>query len=220
MFSISGIVRCLALVGPLLASPALAHPHAFVGVRSQIITNATGEMVAIRHVWTFDEMFSSYAKQGLDKNGDGIYSREELQELAEINVTSVEEFSFFTRVSVDGKSVRYGKPRDHYLEEDAKGNLVLNFTLPLALPTGGKGQKVTINIADPEYWVAMEIAQEYGITITGEGKGCMLDVARPKPLDASAAKALSQLGPDVRQLPGEYSGLTAQLSNTVTLTCP
>jgi ABC-type uncharacterized transport system substrate-binding protein len=41
------------------------------------------------------------AVQGLDTNGDGVCSKEELKPLAEVNVTSLKDFDYFTFVHLD-----------------------------------------------------------------------------------------------------------------------
>jgi ABC-type uncharacterized transport system substrate-binding protein len=48
-------------------------------VRSEILLNPDRQIVGIRHAWTFDEFYSAMAVQGLDTNGDGVYSAEELK---------------------------------------------------------------------------------------------------------------------------------------------
>ena len=45
----------------LLASEARAHPHVWVTVRSEIVYAPDGSATAVRHRWTFDEMFSTFA---------------------------------------------------------------------------------------------------------------------------------------------------------------
>ncbi|MGH6936140.1 MAG: DUF1007 family protein, partial [Methylocella sp.] len=42
-----------------LARSAAAHPHVWVSARAQVIFDAKGEIEAIRHAWTFDEMYSA-----------------------------------------------------------------------------------------------------------------------------------------------------------------
>ena len=86
----------LVLIGCLVASEAFAHPHVWVTARSELVYGPEGRMTAVRHAWTFDDMFSSFATQGLDADGDGKLTREELAPLAEVNVTSLAEFKFFT----------------------------------------------------------------------------------------------------------------------------
>jgi ABC-type uncharacterized transport system substrate-binding protein len=74
----------------------VAHPHVWVAVRSEIILDADHQITGIRHAWTFDEFYSAMAVQGLDTNGDGVFSAEELKPLAEVNVKSLKDFDYFT----------------------------------------------------------------------------------------------------------------------------
>ncbi len=83
-------IRLLAFALAAFAAPgagaALAHPHVQVETETRIVHDASGQVAAIEHVWTFDELYSTYATQGLDRNGDGQFSREELAELTTVNV--------------------------------------------------------------------------------------------------------------------------------------
>jgi hypothetical protein len=124
--------RTLALAALLLfsATAADAHPHVWLTFKSEMVYGPNGALAAVRHVWTFDEMFSTFATQGLDKNGDGKLSREELAELAEVNVTSLKEFDYFTVAKAGGKPVPFEPPTDYWLEH-ANSQLTLHFTLPV-----------------------------------------------------------------------------------------
>ena len=62
-----------------LASPAAAHPHVWVTVHSEILLNPDRQITGIRHAWTFDEFYSTMAVQGLNTNGDGVLSADELK---------------------------------------------------------------------------------------------------------------------------------------------
>ena len=53
-------------------------------------------MTGVRHAWTFDDMFSAYALQGISHAKKGQYSRAELASLAEVNMTSLWEYDYFT----------------------------------------------------------------------------------------------------------------------------
>ena len=57
-----------------LARDAHAHPHVWATVHSEIILDANRQITGVRHAWTFDEMYSAMAVQGLDANGDGVFS--------------------------------------------------------------------------------------------------------------------------------------------------
>src|SRR5262245_39010514 len=105
---LSRILRGLMLAVcalPLAVTAALAHPHLYVTMKSEIVYDAEGRMTGIRHHWTFDDMFSSYATQGLESKQKGIYTREELQPLAEVNVTSMKDYDFFTQGTMNGQKV-------------------------------------------------------------------------------------------------------------------
>src|SRR5215475_855738 len=64
----SGTWRVLALgltLGLASATPVGAHPHGWVTVKSQIAFTSDGKVAAVVHDWVFDEMYSSFATQGL-----------------------------------------------------------------------------------------------------------------------------------------------------------
>ena len=81
------LAALLAMIG--FGGPALAHPHVWVVVKCEVEWTPDGRIGAIKHRWTFDEAYSSYAVQGLDANNDGVYSREELADLAKVNTGSL-----------------------------------------------------------------------------------------------------------------------------------
>ena len=84
-----------ALVGvAITGGTASAHPHVWVTVKSELVYAPDGSVTGVRHAWTFDDMFSVFALQGLDSKKKGEYTREELAPLADVNVTSLKEYDF------------------------------------------------------------------------------------------------------------------------------
>src|SRR4051812_46849740 len=75
---------------------ARAHPHVWITASSELMYAADGSITGVRHAWSFDDMFSTYALQGIETKTKGAYSREELGPLAQTNVDSLKEFGFFT----------------------------------------------------------------------------------------------------------------------------
>ena len=99
-------------------------------MRSEIILNADHQITGVRHSWTFDEFYSAMAVQGLDTNGDGVFSAEELKPLAEVNIKSLKDFDYFTFVHIgDGDNLPLKPPENYSLDYD-KGLLTLHLTLP------------------------------------------------------------------------------------------
>ena len=68
------------------ASSAKAHPHVWITAKSQVMYAPDGTVTGVRHAWTFDDMFSTYALQGIEPKTKGAYSHEELAPLAQTNV--------------------------------------------------------------------------------------------------------------------------------------
>ena len=71
------------------ATPALAHPHVWVTMNTYLVYAPDGSVTGVRHEWSFDDMFSAFATQGLQGKVKGQFSREELAPLAKVNVESL-----------------------------------------------------------------------------------------------------------------------------------
>jgi ABC-type uncharacterized transport system substrate-binding protein len=198
---------------------ASAHPHVWATVRSEIILGPNHQITGVRHHWTFDEFYTAMAVQGLDTNGDGVYSAAELKPLAEVNVNSLKEFDYFTFVHLQGDedNLLTLKPPENYSLDYDKGLLTLNFTLPLETPADPHGKPVDVDVYDPSFFVAFGFATEKPVKLSGtETKGCTAEVKKPDPETAEDAKALSesffsQLGPN--------SNFGSQFAQTVTVKC-
>ena len=134
-----GLLGLLLLAGVFVSGPeqAQAHPHVWITASSQVIYAPDGSITGVRHAWTFDDMFSTYALQGIETKVKGVYSREELAPLAQTNVENLKEFGFFTFAKADGKKQKFSEPVDYYLEykDDA---LTLHFMLPAKAPFKAK----------------------------------------------------------------------------------
>ena len=104
---------------------AEAHPHVFVDARAHVLFDAEGRITAVRHVWRFDDAFSAFASQGLDTNGDGILTVEELQPLAKVNVDSLKDYDYFTFLRVGGRRSGFKIPTEYWLQDDG-GRLILH----------------------------------------------------------------------------------------------
>lgn len=212
-------ILSLCLSGLFGSLKAIAHPHVLVTAQGDILFNDKGEVIAVRYRWRFDEQFSVYAKQGLDK--DGKFTREALQPLAEVNVKSLAEFRYFTRLKQGQKKIEHGPPENYWIDhDDQTGTLVLNFSLPLTTPLAPGQEGFIVQIADPEYFVAFELEKKAPLTLIKAPAACKLATKAPDQLDDAVAAQLSRLPSTVRQLPSALSGLTQSLSNDLIVRCP
>ncbi len=100
----------------IAASAAQAHPHVWITMTSVVLYAPDGTVTGVRHAWTFDDMFSTFATQGLESKQKGVFTRDELQPLAEVNVTSLKEYEYFSYAKANGKKTQFTDPVDYYLE--------------------------------------------------------------------------------------------------------
>lgn len=96
-------------------STADAHPHVFVTVESTVLYD-NGQIAGLRQRWYFDEFYTTMAIDGLDTNGDGIYDRAELAELAKVNVEGLAEMGYFTTVRAGDQTLTFAPPKDYFLD--------------------------------------------------------------------------------------------------------
>jgi ABC-type uncharacterized transport system substrate-binding protein len=179
-----------------LAARVDAHPHVFITFETTVLYDK-GTFVGVAHKWTFDEYYTTMAIEGLDKNNDGVYDREELSELAKVNIDGLKDFSYFTFPALAGKELALGEARDYWLEHKG-GLLSLFFTVPFASPVLAEAKGLTVSVYDPTYFIAFDLAKTDPIKMSKEApKGCVAKVAAAAqtPGEKAALEALqTQLG--------------------------
>lgn len=206
---LQAVVALLALVG--FALPAQAHPHVWVTVESTVVYE-NGGFSSFKHKWTFDEFYSAMAVEGLDKNNDGVYDKQELAELAEVNVTALKEFGYFTFPKLGTQALTIAEPRDYWLEYK-DGILSLHFTLPLTTPVLTDAKGFTFAVYDPSFFIAFDLAKtEQPVKLSADApKACGLKVAAPE----KAVGDVSALGESLAAI----SGVGVSLSKAMSVEC-
>ena len=80
LLTLSRIIAAhLAVLALVISTPLAAHPHVWVSVETTLVYD-NGRISGFQNSWTFDDAYTSMAIEGLDANGDGKYSRDELTE--------------------------------------------------------------------------------------------------------------------------------------------
>ncbi len=202
-------LACAWLLG---ATAVQAHPHVWITSTSELLYAPDGSLTAVRHAWTFDDMFSTYALQGIESKTKGAYTHEELAPLAQTNVESLKEFAYFTFAKADGKKGRFLEPVDYFLEYQ-DGLLILHFTLPLKAPI--KTRELSLEIFDPSFFVDFKLADKDPVRLVGAPTDCRLSFQRPND-GAASAQALGEQN----FLNGENTNFGALFANKITVACP
>ena len=204
----------VAALATFAATAAHAHPHVWVTMKSELVYATDGSVTGVRHAWTFDDMFSTFATQGLESKEKGKFTREELAPLAQVNVESLKDFDYFTVAQVEGKKADLNQPVDYWLEF-TDGLLTLHFTLPFKMPV--KAQNLSVEMYDPSWFVDFSFAQKDPVKLTNAPAACQLAVLRPGEGGQSAAKG--QPG-EAFFNSGAASNFGAQFANKIAVKCP
>jgi ABC-type nickel/cobalt efflux system permease component RcnA/ABC-type uncharacterized transport system substrate-binding protein len=207
----SAVIALASLV--LSGTIAAAHPHVWVTVKSEIVFAPDGSATGVRHVWTFDDMYSTFATQDLASKEKGVFTREELAPLAEVNATSLKEYDYFTQAKANGEKVTFADAVDYWLEfKDSM--LTLYFTLPFKAPI--QAGLLTFEIFDPEYFVDLSFAENSPIALAGAPEQCKLTVMRPNEASAPQVQRL----PDAMASQPDTMNYGAQFANRFAVECP
>ena len=171
-----------------------------------------GSITGVRHAWTFDDMFTTYALQGIATKTKGVYTREELAPLAQTNVESLKEFNFFTFAKADGKKTKFEEPVDYFLEHK-DGALTLHFVLPLKAPVTPK--QLALEVFDPSYFIDFKFDDKDPIKLVGAPAACQMRFQRPNDDTANAQRLNEQ-----NFMNGDNSNYGAMFANKIMVNCP
>lgn len=210
-----GTVRFIAaLLASLVSSAALAHPHVWITMKSDVLVSPDGTVTGIRHHWAFDDMFSAFALQGLESKVKGQFTRAELAPLAKVNVDSLKEYDYFTYATADGKKVELLPPTADYWLDYTDSVLTLTFTLPVKTPV--KAKELEFAIYDPSIFIDFEFDKKDPAKFVG-GNHCKMDVVYPREMTFAEGKALSDIPADQPNLTMAWG---EKFANKLLVHCP
>lgn len=203
-----------ALLTLAFSGLANAHPHVWVTMHSELIYAPDGSITGIRHAWSFDDMFSTFALQGMESKEKGKFTREELAPLAKVNVDSLKEYDYFTYAAADGTKAELTDPTSDYWLDYDDSILTLHFTIPFKKPV--KAKELKIEIYDPTIFVDFSWAKDDPVQLVG-AKGCKGDVVKPREMTFAEGKALSEIPADQKNTTMAWG---AQFANKILVHCP
>jgi ABC-type uncharacterized transport system substrate-binding protein len=178
-----------ALSAALLASatPALAHPHVFAEASLEIAVDTGGSVEALRHVWRFDDLFSSTVLIEFDTNADLELDTAELEAVGAVIHESLAEFGYFQFVTLDGKEVAM-RPPERIIADFQDNQLIVLFESRPAEPLKLAGT-AGFGVYDPTFYTAIDFYDDASMTVSALPAGCARAVVRP---DADEAIAMNQ----------------------------
>ena len=165
--------------------PAFVHPHVFAEARLDVMLGPDKSVKSLRHLWRFDDIFSSTVLMEFDKNADLKLDDAELQEVANTVSASLAEFGYFQLVSDDGKDVAM-KPPGQLIANYENDQLIILFESEPkeSLKLGGK---IDFGVYDPTFYTAIDFVEDENMAVEGSLPAeCTRAVIRPDPDEAIA----------------------------------
>ena len=196
---------------------AVAHPHIFVDSTAKILFDDEGRFAAIENRWAFDEGFSAWVIQGLDVDGDGILTPEEMQDLADENLLGLAEFQYYTFAG-EGRTNLIFRPSGIGHMHMENGRAVLEFTIVPVAPYPIRST-LEIEVTDPDYYVAFTFPENDGAKLVDPPLGCVVEAHPPKPLSDEDARILANIGMDQVTLPPDLRALVRDQTNIILVSC-
>ena len=164
--------------------PASVHPHVFAEARLDVAVNPDETVKALRHVWRFDDVFSSTVLMEFDKNSDLKLDDSELEEVSKTVFDSLAEYNYFQLVTANGKDVKM-KPPAKLMANYENDQLIILFESEPAKPLKLSG-KIDFGIYDPTFYTAIDFTEDDNMAVDPMPADCAREVIRPDPDTAIA----------------------------------
>lgn len=212
------LMAFLGLAPLVEAPPAQAHPHVWIDAALRLDVAPDGRMRAVAVTWTFDELYSQVSVEGLDADGDGTYSGEELAPMIAEAMTALEEWRYFLSLRQGGRRLAISRAVDAGASF-ANGRLSYTFTVPLAEPVSLPAGPVLLRAFDPSFYIDIGLPEAAAVRLDDAPTGCAATITDPAPMEemmlmSEAAALAAAPAPDDAD-----DGLGGRFAQTVTLTC-
>lgn len=194
------------LFGVAMSEKSYAHPHVFIEANLEVVRDANGNATDIRHVWRFDDFFSSSLVLDFDENGSGVLEQDELDMIAKETKISIAEYNFFTEIKNGDEIVEFQSPEPYFVDFE-KGQMVMVMSLKLVKPSSMSTGSFKIAVSDPTYYVAMELRndgpfEQGSVQVSGNGESCTSNIVYPD-FDALYEKDAERIAKLLDAAPGE-----------------
>ena len=208
-FLLIAAVASVALSAPM---SAMAHPHAWIDLQSQVLLDDRGHVRALQFDWVFDDYYTvalADAGQPLDQLADNVWT-----EIAGRNLSNLTDYDYFTAVKLDNEPVELGIVT-RYEGGLRDGRMWMRFELPLAEPVDPKAGSLSFSVYDPTYYIEIVHLEDDIIAFDGPGADrCQGEIIQPNPTFEQVTLAASL---DKNESAGD--GLGELFAETVLIHC-
>ena len=163
---------------------ALAHPHVYAEARLEIVIGDTGTVEELRHVWRFDDLFSSTILLDFDTNANLKLESSELLEIGNVVRNSLADYDYYTSISHDGHAVKI-QPPDAIHVDFQDGQILMFFAVRPETPLPLQGL-LSFGAYDPTMYAALDFLTDDDLVVDGLSPGCSKAIIRPDPDEVMA----------------------------------
>jgi len=208
-----------AMTACFASSEVQAHPHVWINMQSDVVFTDDGLIKGVDLEWTFDDGYTQMALDGLDVDGDGMYSQDELAPLTKENIESLKDYEYFTVMRANGEQQKIGEVTD-YGQIWSNNKLTLHFQVPLMRPIDPKKEEFMLKVYDPEFFIDLEYPADDAVDVTGNiPPSCKL-VVKPVPTDAELDQTRTMLATKGKDWKPEVSeDFGAMFAQAVSIAC-
>ena len=204
-------------VALLAGGPVLAHPHAFVETRFEVLLDAQNRATAVRISWTYDDLTSLalIADRGLDEDFDGVLTPEENAAIAGFDMNWDPGFAGDSYALLGEAPLALSGPQDwtaSYAEARLTSTHLRRFAQPVALGAAA----LVVQAYDAGYYTAYTVEN---VVISG-GAGCVSEIFVPDPsaADEVLKAALAELSPS-EDAEVQFPAVGAAFAEEARVTC-
>ncbi len=160
------------------AGPAAAHPHAWIDLRSSLILDSEGRIVAIEQEWLFDTFYTIFLTEDLDREAGEAAAYAGLAHRA---MGNLRDYDYFTVVRADGEKIPLNSVED--AASELRGSrLWLRFQVPLARPVDPRTEQLEYAVYDPTYYIEILHMKGDVVAFRGPDAGsCLGEILPPDP---------------------------------------
>jgi len=183
------LLPVLSVLVLCLPGPAIAHPHGWIDLRTTVILDDTGRIIALEQEWLFDELYTVFATDGWDMESSA--GKSALHELAKGNLENLKEYDYFTELLVDGDRRTPGKVQE-FETEIRNARIWMRFVVPLDSPIDPGTASFSYSVYDPTYYIEVLHMEGDVIAFRGPASGhCAGEITSPEPTFEAVSLAQS-----------------------------
>lgn len=201
------------------ATPLGAHPHIFVDVGLEAVTDDAGQLTHIKVTWAYDALYSLLITEdrGLDLDGDAVLTPEEEADLTGFDMQWVPGFNGDLVARLDEVPLSLGKPEDPTAVM-REGRIVTTHLRAVEGTPALAGTLLSMKPYDATFYTAYDVTM--GVGVQGMD-GCMITKQEPD-IDQEMQRLqnqLAQLGRDQDAIEMGFPEVGEAFATEVRITC-